>query len=131
MEPDVWADYHGETIDDPERIWVAVEDHSGFGAAIAAVCIQPDGRLGLDGWLCDTWADAITDLRRLINTHDIVKLQAGASLLGRLAPGMRATPMTSTVTRSTLPTMRTLVTAGSIVHDSEEPGRSDRQRPSR
>ena len=120
VQEEHWEALRGETVDDPERIWVAVEDHSGFGAAIAAVCIQPDGRYGLDGWLVPTWGDALRSIRNLYATHEIVKLQAGASLMGRLSPGMRATPITSTVTRSTLPTMRSLVAAGSIVHDSPD-----------
>jgi hypothetical protein len=118
VEMDAWDALRGETLDNPERVYVGVEDHSGFGAAIAMVCVQPDGRYGLDGWLTSTWTEAITDLRKLYATHEVVKLMAGASLMMRLAPGMRATPMTSTVTRSTLPTMRDLVATGQIVHDS-------------
>jgi hypothetical protein len=117
---DDWAGLAGDTVDDPERIYVAVEDHSGFGAAIAAVCVQPDGRYGVDGWLVDTWAEALGDLDRLAKKHDTVKLQAGASLMVRLAPGLRATPITSAVTRFTLPAMRELVTAGRVVHDSTD-----------
>ena len=117
---EAWDALAGEVADDPERVWIAIEDHSGMGAAIAAVCRQPDGKLGVDGWLTSTWPDAMADLRRLINTHDVAKLQVGASLMMRLPPGMRATPMTSTATRSTLPLMRELVAAGLLVHESED-----------
>ena len=88
VEAEAWEALRGETHDNPEKVWIGVEDHSGFGAAIAMVCIQEDGRLGLDGWLTNTWGDAITDLRRLYATHEVVKLQAGASLMMRLAPGI-------------------------------------------
>ena len=120
VDLDQWEALRGETHDDPERVWLGVEDHSGFGAAIAMVCVQPDGRLGVDGWLCSTWTEAMTDLRRLVAAHEITKLLAGASLLQRLPPGMRAQPITSAATRSTLPLLRELVTAGTICHDSPD-----------
>jgi hypothetical protein len=62
----------------------------------------------------------MTDVRRLMSSHDVTRLQAGASLLHLLPPGMRATPVTSAVTRSTLPLMRQLVTTGAVVHDSTD-----------
>ena len=120
VDLDDWADLAGDVVDDPERIWLAVEDHGGFGAAVAAVCVQPDGRYGVDGWLTATWSEALTDIRRLIASHQSAKVQAGATLMPRLPPGMRASAVTSTVTRSTLPLMRELVAGGSIVHDSAE-----------
>ena len=120
VDPDDWLKLRGEVVDDPEKIWIAVEDHSGFGAAVAAVCLQPDGRFGVDGWLCDTWVEAMADVRRLTDGHDAAKLQVGATLTVRIPPGLRATPITSTVTRSTLPAMRELVAAGAVVHDSAE-----------
>lgn len=120
VELDDWRALAGEVVDVAERVYVGVEDHAGLGAAIAAVCVQADGTLGLDGWTVPTWADALVDLRRLAASHELVKLTAGASLLVRLPPGMRARPATSVLTRSTLPLMRELVTAGAIVHDSAE-----------
>lgn len=119
VELEEWLALRGEVVDAP-RIYVAVEDHSGLGAGIAAVCIQPDGTLGVDAWTCSTWAGALTDLRQIYATHETVKLYAGASLLVRLPPGMRATPGTSTLTRSTLPLMRELIHGGAVVHDSAE-----------
>jgi hypothetical protein len=120
VELDAWRLLAGEVVDDPSRLYVAVEDHAGLGAAIAAVAVQADGRLGLDGWTVPTWSDALVDLRRLYGSHELVRLYAGASLLVRLPPGMRATPTTSTLTRSTLPLVRELVAAGALVHDSVE-----------
>jgi hypothetical protein len=114
-----WQALAGE-VADTDRLVVAVEDHAGLGAAIAAVAVQDDGRLGLDGWTVPTWADALVDLRRLIAGHDTVTLYAGASLLVRLPPGMRARAATATLTRSTLPLFRELVAAGAIVCDSAE-----------
>jgi hypothetical protein len=115
-----WAACAGDVADDPARVYLAVEDHAGLGAALAAVCVQDDGRLGVDGWTVPTWAEALDDIRRLQRSHELVTLYAGASLLVRLPPGMRARPATATMTRSTLPLMRELVAAGVIVHDSAE-----------
>jgi len=121
VELEAWRALEGPVVDDPERLIVAVEDHAGLGAAIAAVAVQPDGRLGLDGWTVATWAEALDDLRRLYAGHDVVKLYVGASLVVRLPPGMRAAgAATATLTRSTLPLMRELVAAGAIVTDSAE-----------
>jgi hypothetical protein len=116
----VWADCAGELVDNAERLWVAVEDHSGFGCAVAVVCVQPDGRYGVDGWLVDSWKDAVDWVRRLQRGHDQVKVQVGASLMPRVPPGLRPQPITSAATRMTLPTMRELVTTGQVVHDSED-----------
>jgi hypothetical protein len=120
VDLEAWRELAGEVVDNRERLYVAVEDFGGFGAAIAAVAVQPDGRYGLDGWLVDTWADAMRDLRQLIARHELVKLQAGASLVVRLPPGMRPQPITSAVTRATLPLMRSMVGAGEVVHDSAD-----------
>jgi hypothetical protein len=120
VELEAWLELRGELVDDPDRIFLAVEDHAGLGAAIAAVVVQPDGRLGLDGWTVATWSDALADLRRLIAGHELVTLVAGASLLVRLPRGMRAFAATSAFTRSTLPLVRELVATGAIVHDSLE-----------
>ncbi len=117
LDADTWAGCAGSTVDDPDRIFVAVEDHAGFGAAIAAVCVQPDGRLGLDGWLVSSWALTLEHLRALQRTHDRFSLQVGASLLGRLPPGLRGRPATSTTSRWTLPLVRELVAAGAVVHE--------------
>jgi hypothetical protein len=120
VDSDDWAALAGVAVDNRERIYVAVEDFGGLGAAVAAVCEQPDGRYGVDGWLCNTWTEAMTDVRRLMAHHDVTRLQAGASLLHQLPPGMRATPVTSAVTRSTLPLLRQLAATGAIIHDSAD-----------
>jgi hypothetical protein len=116
---DEWEPWRGDVIDAP-RVVVAVEDHAGLGAGIAAVCVQPDGRLGVDAWCVSTWREALADLRTLYEQHETVRLYAGASLLVRLPPGMRAVAGTSTLTRATLPLMRELVRAGEIIHDSAD-----------
>ena len=120
VEADEWAACAGTVADDRERIVVAVEDHAGLGAAIAAVVVQPDGRLGVDGWTVGSWSEAVADLRRLFAGHDSVRLYAGASLLVRLPPGMRAVAGTATLTRSTLPLLRELIRDGTVVCDSAE-----------
>jgi hypothetical protein len=120
VELEAWLELRGDVVDDRERIFLAVEDHAGLGAAISAVVPQADGRLGLDGWTVSSWSEALVDLRRLIASHELVTLVAGASLLVRLPRGMRAHGATSTITRSSLPLMRELVAAGAIVHDSAE-----------
>lgn len=120
LDGEQWATLGGHVADDPERIFVAVEDHAGMGAAIAAVCVQDDGRLGLDGWTVPTWVDALDDLRRLQDGHDGFRLTVGASLLVRLPPGIRGSAGTATLSRSTLPLLRELVADGALVHDSVE-----------
>ena len=116
VELDVLERCDGEVLDNIERLYVAVEDHSGFGCAVAAVAVQPDGRYGLDGWLTETWSDAQRDIRRLTASHELVKLQAGASLTVRLPRGAQA--VTSSATRATLAAMRQLFNAGEVVYDS-------------
>lgn len=120
LDVERWRALRGDVADDPERIFVAVEDHAGMGAAIAAVCAQSDGRLGLDGWIVATWQQALDDLRRLQAGHDGFRLIVGASLLVRLPPGIRGTAGTATLSRSTLPLLRELVADGAVVHDSAE-----------
>jgi len=120
IDVEQWDALAGDVADDPERIFVAVEDHAGMGAAIAAVCVQPDGRLGLDGWIVPTWAQALDDLRRLQDGHEGFRLTVGASLLVRLPPGIRGSAGTSTLSRSTLPLLRELVADRALVHDSAE-----------
>jgi hypothetical protein len=101
-------------------VYVAVEDHYGLGAGIAAVALQPDGRLGLDGWLVPSWDAALADLRRLYEGHESVRLVCGASIMARLAPGMRATPGTVALTRSSLSLMREVAHAERLVHCSAQ-----------
>lgn len=120
IDVEQWDALRGDVADDPDRIFVAVEDHAGMGAAIAAVCVQPDERLGLDGWIVSTWQQALDDLRRLQHGHDGFRLTVGASLLVRLPPGIRGSAGTSTLTRSTLPLLRELVADRALVHDSVE-----------
>lgn len=120
IDVELWDALRGDVADDPDRIFVAVEDHAGMGASIAAVCVQADGRLGLDGWHVATWQQALDDLRLLQSTHDTFRLTVGASLLVRLPPGIRGTAGTATLSRSTLPLMRELCAQGALVHDSRQ-----------
>ena len=59
VAPDVWATSTEEVDSGDARIFVAVEDHFGRGAAVAAVVRLDDGRYELDGWLVDDWAARI------------------------------------------------------------------------
>jgi hypothetical protein len=120
VDLDVWAGCAGDLVDNPDRLWVAVEDHSGFGCAVAVVCEQPDGRFGVDGWLVESFKDALANVRALKRGHDQVNVQVGASLLPRVPPGIRPQAVTSAATRMTLPTMRELVNRGEVVHDSDD-----------
>lgn len=121
VDPDAWAVLAGDVTDNPERLFVAVEDHAGLGAAIAAVAVQADGTYGLEGWTVPTWEDALADLTLLRESHEVMPLCAGASLLVRLPAGMRAAYRgTSQLTRTALPLMRELVTSRLLTHDSEE-----------
>jgi hypothetical protein len=64
----------------PVRMWIAVEDNYGAGAAVAAVAQHDNDQLEVDGWLCDTRDAAIDDATRLrdsVNIPATIILSAG------------------------------------------------------
>jgi hypothetical protein len=115
---DVWESCRGVVVDDPDRIVAAVADYAGLGVAIAAVVVQPDGRLGVDGWTVAGWADALADLRRLQAGHESFRVFADPMLKDRMPPGLRASTAPATLTRSGLSLLRELAAAGGVVSDS-------------
>jgi hypothetical protein len=98
---------------------VAAEDHFGRGAAVAACRQLDDGRLELDGWLCDDWDTAMADVERLTFTQEIRSLLVGASLLASVPDTLlpRPEPAGGRETRLGLPLLRELAAAGRVSHD--------------
>jgi len=98
-------------------IWVAVEDDYGLGAAVACARRTTDARIELDGWLRLDWDSAVADVRRLRVGYQVRELLAGASLMDRLTPDLRAQPRGSTQTRMGLALLRDLAAGGQLAHD--------------
>jgi hypothetical protein len=129
----VWSERtvsgHGETLVDMERwararvadgvrrrrVWVAVEDDYGNGAAVAAVADIGDGRFELDGWLCPDVTEALRQGQQLASERN-TSLIVGANLIVR----GRVERAGSAETRFGLPLMRHLIATGRVVHDRTE-----------
>jgi hypothetical protein len=117
----VWASLRAaEPLEGVGPVFVSVEDDFGLGAAVAAVAPLDDGRLEVDGWLCDTWDAAIADVERLASIREIRELHVGASLLERMPvdgtlPAAR--PAVAAQARNGLALLRDLAAGGQITHD--------------
>jgi hypothetical protein len=100
-------------------LWVAVEDNQGIGAAVAAAARLDDGRIEVDGWLCDDWDSALRDVDVLGLHRQITQLQVGASMLSRVPPGTVPAPAPAggRETRLGLPLLRDLVAGGMVAHE--------------
>jgi hypothetical protein len=96
----------------PVRLWVAVEDNFGDGAAVAAVAELDDGMIEVDGWLVESRDVALEQARALVVSVDAPgRVIVGASIATR-AVVQRAG---STETRIGLPLLRSVF--GRLVHD--------------
>jgi hypothetical protein len=101
-------------------MWVAVEDDGGYGAAVAAAWVLPDGRIEVDGWLFDDWDTALDHVGDLSAVRQIRQLLVGASVLTRVPPGTVPAPEPAGTreTRVGLALFRDLVLGGELVHDN-------------
>jgi hypothetical protein len=117
LPPGVWASLAGD-VDATGPMWLAVEDNWGKGAAVAAVCLLPDGQLEVDGWVYDDWDSAILDVEHLAGYWDVTQILVGANLLSRVPLEMLPTPEPSGIkeTRTGLPLFRDLAANRVIVH---------------
>ena len=115
----LWGQLHDPYLAGAGPVWVAVEDDFGVEAAVAVCCPLDDGRLEVDGWLCNTWDAAIDDVRRLGEVRRIRQLLVGASLLDRVPPGAAPTPEPagSRETRTGLAVFRDLALNGALAHN--------------
>lgn len=98
----------------PRRLWVAVEDNYGDGAAVAAVAELDDGdRIEVDGWVCESRDAAIGQARALVESFDVpARLIVGASIPAPRGVSARAA---AAETRVGLPLLRSIL--GRLVHD--------------
>ena len=99
----------------PGRLWVAVEDNYGHGAAVAAVASLGADVFEVDGWLCVDRFGAVAEAEALIAGHrSPATLILGASLDRARRSCVRAS---SAETRYGLPLLRSLVAQRRLVHD--------------
>jgi hypothetical protein len=114
VTPERWVELWDPQPGGTGRTWIAVEDHFGRGASVAAVAACPDGRFEVDGWLCPTVDEAFADARRCAEFHESATIIVGASL-GKRMP--RADTAGSAETRHGLPLLREFIDEGRIVHE--------------
>ena len=117
VDPDVWAGCAGLLDTRDARIFVAVEDHYGRGAAVAAAARAADGRYEVDGWLVDSWEQAFADVDLLFGARSRVQLVVGATLELEVPPRFRAATATGADTRAGLALIRQFAGNGRVVHD--------------
>src|SRR4030095_2867026 len=100
-------------------IYVAVEDDFGYGAAVGAASRLEDGRIEVDGWLCEDWQSAINAASSLGLTRQVHELYIGASVWKRCPPDLTPAPLPigNRETPAALALLRDLVSTGQIVHD--------------
>jgi hypothetical protein len=120
LPPGVWPAL-AEAVDSEGPIWVAIEDDFGMGAAVAAAALLEDGRIEVDGWLCEDWDAAVQAALRLGQYRRIRQLQVGASMLARVPSDTSPMPIPagSSETRTGLALLRDLALGGVLVHDLE------------
>jgi hypothetical protein len=111
---DEWAALLVPTTSPSGRLWVAIEDNYGDGAAVAAVAELEGERFEVDGWTCDTRAEATASARQLV-----AEWPGSSTLL--VAPSVRDRTAraiaSATETRYGLSLMRSLVKQARLVHD--------------
>ena len=114
----LWANRAEPDLVSTGPVWVAVEDDYGRGAAVCAAGRLPDGRLEVDGWLCDDWDVAMRSVQALQVSRPVRLLTVGASLRDRV-PQDLPTPVLAggTETRVGLALLRDLAAGGQLAHD--------------
>ena len=117
LEPDLWAARAARVDTGAARIFVAIDDHYGRGAAVAAVARASDGRYELDGWLVDSWEQAFADVDLVAAARDRVQVVVAPTLAADVEARYRARVMSAADTRAGLALLRQLVTAGDVFHD--------------
>jgi hypothetical protein len=119
VDADAWRSLHvAGGCTRHHRLWVAVEDNYGAGAAVAVVAATADDRYEVDGWLVDNRDDALTDARATVAAHGIPAIViVGPSFDAGLQRVERAA---AAETRFGLPLLRSLVRARRLVHDDTD-----------
>jgi len=126
LAPGLWESL-SDRVESTGPVWLAVEDNHGKGAAVAAVCLLPDGRLEVNGWLFDDWDSAIEAVERYTGHWEVAQVLVGANLLSRVPQDMLPTPEPSGIreTRVGLPLFRDLAANRVIVHDQPDQALTD------
>jgi hypothetical protein len=114
----LWLELAEPDLDSTGPIWVALEDDYGLGAAVAACCRLPDGRLELDAWKCDDWDHAVHDAQALGESRWVNEYIVGASLYDRLPPELQPVPAAGKETRAGLALLRDLAMTQGVTHDA-------------
>ena len=117
IDADLWAARFDHVDTGTGRVFVAVDDNYGRGAAVAAVARATDGRLELDGWLVESWAEAFADVELLAGLRDSVVLAISPTLANDVEPRYQPRLMSAADTRAGLALLRQLVAAGHLCHD--------------
>ena len=117
----VWPELAAD-IDPVGRIWIAVEDWFGQGAAAAAAGHAPDGRIIVGGHRFERRADAFAWAANVRAVYPNARLIIGSSLKGdagvkEVRARGEVIDANGTLTRAALATFRQLVADGGIVHD--------------
>jgi hypothetical protein len=114
LDLDRWRELLAPSGEHRGRLWVAIEDNYGDGAAVAAVAELEGERYEVDGWTCDTRTEATATARQLVDEWP------GTSTL-LVAPSVRDRTAraiaTATETRYGLSLLRSLVKQGRLSHD--------------
>jgi hypothetical protein len=100
----------------PRRVWVAVADNFGRGAAVAAVAELGDGMFEVDGWTCEDRDAALAAARGTLDALGVPGRIVVEPALSSGAP--RADRATPADVRFGLPLLRELVESGRLVHDA-------------
>jgi hypothetical protein len=117
LDTEAWAARREEVDVGAAAVMVAVEDHYGHGAAVAAAARAPDGRYELDGWLCGTWAEAFDDVAGIAATRPRVEVIVGPALVAAVEPRWQARVAKPADTRAGLALLRQLVDGAQVTHD--------------
>jgi hypothetical protein len=105
-----------EHAGEPRRLWVAVADNFGRGAAVVAVADVGDGRFEVDGWTMPDRESALEAARFTMRTHAVSAELVVEPALATIAP--RADKAAPADVRFGLPLFRELVESGRLVHDT-------------
>jgi hypothetical protein len=120
-DPDLWSQASNLYAELPERLYIAVEDWFGIGAAAAVAGVCEDGRIMVSGATFHDRGEACAWAAWMARSHPHSVLLLGASIADDEAVQQIEVAATETrgraETRQALPKVRELVNAGRVIHD--------------